>query len=163
MQYLLFIFGLIMLTSFFACTTFRFKNGTECELDAQEIKKALRNYGIKAEDITIYSPSIYGEVNHECVGLYSITVNKWKGVKTNLNSVGVPVLIIDNRIYINNYFVNGRIKNSENIKVATAEVEKILSLFAEENGNLFEIRELMKINDTFKYGIEIFPKGRLRN
>lgn len=130
-----------------SCLTGKYYNVTNCSLEMQKTISRLKEQKVPTKDIAI-NHSIFSE-DSECNNTFEISVGKWKGIKTEFTVVSIPMLKINDEIFINAYYISGDLRDEFDEQFVINEINYILANFKKENKNLFDEKTIEKIEEYF--------------
>lgn len=152
MRKLFFLFPIFLICS---CSSVYIEDKTACNLNIDDIVHIIKSNNQNIKEVVIQKSFDERLTNSECNGLFYLKVKKWNGVKTSRNLVSVPLIKTSQRLFINLSTINGK----ENI--GDVKINDDLMLFEKEASNYFDEEEIKMIKKSYRYGIEIIPKGYL--
>ena len=140
-----------------SCVSTKFLNVTECSISKEKVILKLKEQKVAAKAVAV---SNHTKDFGKC-SVFNLTIDKWEGVKTNLNEVSIPVLQVGGDIFVNAFFLNGELRDGFDYQLSMQSIDNAIKAFRSENGSSFEEATLKDVENFYKRGVSIFPKGRL--
>jgi hypothetical protein len=139
----------------YACSSYKFYNETICSLDKQVIIRELKKQRaiIKETDIFLFLRDTL-QYKQNCSVFY-FSILKWENVKNQKNIVTVTVLRTTTNIYVNTYYIKGKLRRGFNEQIVKDYVDLAIQSFREENIKILDEQTLSEIESSFRFGVNV--------
>lgn len=75
--------------------------------------------------------------------VFSLSIEEWKGIKTNLNEVSKLMLRISYKMFLNTNYINGDLKSNANQDQSLNSINLVISEFRRVYTNLFKEEQFL--------------------
>lgn len=140
-----------------SCINTKFYNISECDISKDIIISKLKAQKVTAKDVAV---TLSKRDSSRC-GVFSLTIDKWTGIKTNYNVVSIPVLKTEKDIFTNAYFLNGELRQGFDHQLTMKKIDCEIMEFRKEKGSFYDDKTLEEIEINYRRGINVFPVGYL--
>ena len=151
------IISIAIFSMFFcSCAQYKYRNISNCQINIDVINKILKDQKVNAKQMGIVQNNNLSNSNE-----FSIDIIKWKGVKTDFVNISIPMFVIGNNIYINAFYFNGALREGFTQSYVDTYINDAILKFDSEVKQKYDTESLKKAEQLFRFGINVFPKGRL--
>jgi hypothetical protein len=145
---------ILILTGLSSCSSYKIYNETNCNIDEQLIINELKKQKVKISVAKIRN-YFMAKDKINC-SIFHFRISDWKNITNRRNFVGCIILKTSANTYINTYYINGRLRKKLEKQTIDNYIDYAIQSFKQENNLNFDEETLYKIEQSFRYGIEIF-------
>lgn len=155
---------LLLVLTISSCAGIKIVDNTSCTINLSQLKKELSKQGVSGFDAVVWYGSKAEMPDYPlCIGSYTLAVKKWKGIKTPVNMVAIPILVSNQNIYVNTYFIEGEFREGVSKSKADESLNNAFQSFESNSKQSISEEKMDSIKFAFFSGIRIQTKAYWRN